>query len=157
MGSRYEQLSAEERGTVMALTSQGISMRGVALVLRRAPSTVSRELRRNGYRPAGARGSIGRPPIAGGYDARLAGCRARRLRRKARGVRKLDGGSALWAEVREHLKRGWSPEQIAGTLKSVSHETIYTAIYAMPRGELRRELTSLLRKRPVIPTIFVRS
>jgi IS30 family transposase len=48
----------------------------------------------------------------------------------------------------------WSPEQIAATLqvvypdqpdRSVSHETIYTAIYAMPRGELRRELIANLR------------
>jgi IS30 family transposase len=48
--------------------------------------------------------------------------------------------------VRQHLELGWSPEQIAGTLGSVSHETIYTAIYAMPRGSLRRELTVLLRQ-----------
>ena len=51
----------------------------------------------------------------------------------------------------EHLKKKWSPEQIAGTLKSmhsdqpaqhVSHKTIF---YAMPRGELRRELIASLR------------
>lgn len=49
----------------------------------------------------------------------------------------------------EYLKAGYSPEQIAGTLRSVhsqtpslqvSHETIYTAIYAMRRGELRMEV-----------------
>jgi IS30 family transposase len=48
--------------------------------------------------------------------------------------------------VKQHLQRGWSPEQIAGRLGFVSHETIYTTIYAMPRGQLRRELTSLLRQ-----------
>jgi len=51
------------------------------------------------------------------------------------------------------LKRGYSPEQIAGTLKSahpdepdlqISHESIYTAIYAMPRGELRTEVVGWL-------------
>jgi IS30 family transposase len=44
------------------------------------------------------------------------------------------------------LALGWSPEQIAGTLASVSHQTIYTAIYAMPCGTLRRESTVLLRQ-----------
>jgi len=53
-----------------------------------------------------------------------------------------------------YLKAGYSPEQIAGTLASVhphipslqvSHETIYTAIYAMPRGELRTEVIGWLR------------
>jgi len=53
-----------------------------------------------------------------------------------------------------YLKAGYSPEQIAGTLAAVhpdlpslqvSHETIYTAIYAMPRGELRTEVISWLR------------
>ena len=52
------------------------------------------------------------------------------------------------------LKAGYSPEQIAGTLATVhhdtptlqaSHETIYTAIYAMPRGELRTEVIGWLR------------
>jgi IS30 family transposase len=53
-----------------------------------------------------------------------------------------------------YLKAGYSPEQIAGTLAAVhpqtsslrvSHETIYTAIYAMPRGELRTEVIGWLR------------
>jgi len=53
-----------------------------------------------------------------------------------------------------YLKRGYSPEQISGTLRivhpetptlQVSHETIYTAIYAMPRGELRKEVIGWLR------------
>lgn len=56
--------------------------------------------------------------------------------------------------MRALLKRRWSPQQIAGTLKRVyphqprrhlSHETIYTAIYAQPRGELRRQLIACLR------------
>ncbi|AJT48730.1 transposase [Burkholderia thailandensis] len=52
-------------------------------------------------------------------------------------------------------ERQWSPQEIAGTLKRVfpddpslhvSHETIYNAIYAQPRGELRRELIACLRR-----------
>jgi len=51
----------------------------------------------------------------------------------------------LWDQITRYLKAGYSPEQIAGTLALVhadtpslqgSHETIYTALYAMPRGEL---------------------
>jgi hypothetical protein len=57
--------------------------------------------------------------------------------------------------VRQGLANGYSPDQIAGRLKleypncyhlNVSHETIYSALYAMPRGEIRRELMALLRQ-----------
>lgn len=147
MGNRYEHLSSEERGTIMALVSRGESIRSIAGVLGRSASTISRELARNGYRRPEERGPKGRPAIAGGYDASRAGRRARRLRRKARTMRKLDPTGPLWPVVKQHLVCGWSPQQIAGTLRCVSHETIYTAIYAMPRGQLRRELTSLLRQR----------
>ena len=146
MGICYEQLSAEERGTIMALRSQGSSIRAVAAVLQRAPSTIGRELRRNGDHVAAKNVPMGRPRLKPGYDAVQAGGRARRLRRKARTIRKLHPQGALWKQVRELLLLQWSPGQIAGTLRCVSHETIYTAIYAMPRGALRRELTVLLRQ-----------
>jgi IS30 family transposase len=67
-------------------------------------------------------------------------------------VRKLVVGSALFGQVVEHLRRGLSPEQIAFTLSAMeepvrlSHETIYTALYAMPRGQLRARLLTLLRR-----------
>jgi IS30 family transposase len=153
MGSRYEHLSAEERGTIMAMTLSGEGARAIGSALHRAPSTVSRERRRNGWRRE--REPIGRPAIAGGYDARRAGARAARLKRKARRPRKLARDSALWREVRGLLAKYFSPAQIAGTLKRrypgnpamhASPETIYTAIYAHPRGQLRRELVSLLRQ-----------
>ena len=146
MESSYVQLSAEERGAIMALKRQGSSNAVIGRTLGRDRSTIGRELRRNGYRSEAEQGPMGRPRIAGGYDALRAGQRARRLRRKARRERKLDPRGLLWSVVHQHLELGWSPEQIAGTLKSVSHETIYTAIYAMPCGSLRRELTVLLRQ-----------
>ncbi|MES1930955.1 Integrase catalytic subunit [Salinisphaera dokdonensis CL-ES53] len=146
MGGHYEHLGAEERGTIMALRSQGSGVREIARVLTRAPSTILRELRRNGDQLGRRKPIIGRPLRVPGYDARRAGERARRLRRKRRVARKLDPGGPLWAQVHRLLMLKWSPEQIAGRLKSVSHETIYTAIYAMPRGTLRRELTRLLRQ-----------
>lgn len=63
-------------------------------------------------------------------------------------VRKLVVGSALFGLVVAHLRRGLSPEQIAFTLSRMdtpvrlSHETIYTALYAMPRGQLRARILS---------------
>lgn len=151
MGSRYSQLCAEERGTIVALLSRGVSQREIARTLGRASSTISRELRRNGQRRCGAR--LGRPTRP--YNAIHAGRRAARLRGKARRARKLHFGTMLWSRVRELLARRWSPQEVARTLRRqhpdapewhVSHETIYTAIYAAPRGAIRRELTSLLRQ-----------
>lgn len=141
----YGQLSAEERGMIMALKSQGSSDKEIGQALGRDRTTIWRELRRNGYRSPAERGPMGRPTIAGGYDAVRAGQRARRLRHKPRQQRKLDPQGPLWPVVRLHLELGWSPEQIAGRLGGVSHETIYTALYAMPRGTLRKELIGALR------------
>lgn len=155
MTRTYQQLSAEERGFVMAMKLQECSTRAIALALGRSPSTISRELRRNGYQSPAQQCLIGRPRVAGGYDAVRAGKRARRVRRAAWPVRKLHRGGALWAEVRALLQLKLSPEQIAAKLKQrhpeqpqlqASHETIYTAIYAMPKGHLRRELVVLLRQ-----------
>jgi IS30 family transposase len=61
----------------------------------------------------------------------------------------------LWQQVMEGLRKRWSPEQIAGDFKKrfpgeperqVSHETIYTDLYLLPRGELRKELLLHLRQ-----------
>lgn len=154
MGEHYTQLSAEERGAIMAMVAQGVSGRQIARVLHRASSTVARELRRNGF-PAGKATTMGRPRLIAGYDATRAGQRACRLRRKPRVARKLHRTSALWRRIRRWLERRWSPQQIAAKLRflyphrpawRVSHETIYTAIYAMPRGQLRREVVALLRR-----------
>jgi transposase, IS30 family len=155
MTRTYQQLGPEERGVIMTMTQQGSSARAIARELQRAPSTITRELRRNGEQPAGGRALMGRPRARPGYDAVAAGLRARRVRRLASPPRKLDRRSALWHEVRSLLEQFWSPEQIAGILKrehpgrpdlQASHETIYTAIYAMPRGSLRKELVQLLRQ-----------
>lgn len=155
MSQSYNHLSAEERGVIMGMKQEGASMREIARRLDRAPSTISRELKRNGFKHAHEIGPIGRPRIAGGYDAHRAGVRSRRVRRAARIERKLRPGSLLWTQVRRLLEQGWSPVQIAAALRQqnpgeialqASHETIYTAIYAAPRGALRRELVALLRQ-----------
>ncbi len=67
MGWMYSHLSAEERGSIMAMKAQCISSRRIAQVLRRSPSTIVRELERNGHREPPNIPSMGRPRLA--YDA----------------------------------------------------------------------------------------
>jgi IS30 family transposase len=92
--------------------------------------------------------------VAGSYRSEGAHQRAQTGTVTPRIERRLRPGTALWEQVMGYLKAGYSPEQISGTLKlvhpetpilQVSHETIYTAIYAMPRGELRKEVIGWLR------------
>jgi IS30 family transposase len=153
MGSHYSHFSAEERGVIMVMKQQGQSGRAIARVLGRCGSSVTRELARNGIRPPPAVPTRGQPRR--GYDAVRAGDRARRLRHRARRARKLAVDGALWLEVKARLLGLWSPRQVSQGLRArypdqpelqVSHETIYTAIYAFPRGPIRRELTQLLKQ-----------
>ena len=134
-------LSAEERAMIMLMRRDGLGMRETARFLKRSASTVSRELGRD----------LGEGEA---YVASLAGDQARQHRIKPRKALKLVVGNTLFEVVKTNLKKKWSPEQISGTLKAmypdspsqrVSHETIYHALYAMPRGELRRELIACLR------------
>lgn len=142
MGKCYEQLKPEERATVMLMRREGSSLRAVAKTLGRSPSTISREWVR--HRPEG-----------GHYDAAFAGARARERRYRRRRLPKLGRDTVLFGVVEHFLREGWSPEQIAGTLKNryphqaeqrVSHETIYNALYVLPKGELRAELLRCLRQ-----------
>lgn len=120
MGTRYLQLSLEDRCRIATLKAQGHSIRQIAAGLDRAPSTIAREIRRNtgrrlGYKPAYA-------------DEQT---RARRWKGS-----KLERDHSLGQAVLERLGQGWSPEQVAGRLArerqtpTVSHETIYRFIYA---------------------------
>ena len=140
MGMIYTQLSAAERTTLMVRLAEGCSQSAVAGLLGRDRSTISRELARN--------------RVCGAYDSVLADARARELRTAAALNPKLGADTPLMAVVHDQLREGWSPEQIAGMLKRtfaddkarrVSHETIYTAIYVMPRGALRSDLIECLR------------
>lgn len=141
-GKQYKHLSAEERAVLMVMLDAKQSLRAIAARLGRAPSTLSRELART--LGTGER-----------YDASVGGARAARLRHQPRKLPKLGLGSVLFGVVEHWLREGWSPEQIAGRLKAqyaedlarrASHETIYTALYVLPRGELRRELIACLRQ-----------
>ena len=154
MGRNYKQLSIEERTMIQTQLEMGIKPAAIALGLHRSASTLSRELHRNGRTRPRARRGPGRAPVAGGYRADAAHRRARICTVTPRVDHRLRPGTALWKPVLRYLKAGYSPEQIAGTLAvvhpetpslQVSHETIYTAIYAMPRGELRTQVIGWLR------------
>jgi len=155
MGKSYTQLSLEERTLIQTQLTQGFNPSQVAADLDRSVSTVTRELRRNGWRPSNPRFKRGRPLIAGGYRSEIAQHRAVAGHAKPRTSRRLKPGTALWEQVMHYLRMAYSPEQVAGTLAlvhadnpslRVSHETIYTAIYAMPRGELRTQVIGWLRR-----------
>jgi len=121
--------------------------------VQRDPGTVSRELARNGWiKPPKHRGR-GRPRRS--YRAVQAQQRATLLAQTPRAARRLVPGNGLWEQVIWLLRRRHSPEQISRILRrmhpgepqrNASHETIYTALFAMPQGELRSELLSCLRQ-----------
>ena len=152
MGKSYTQLSLVERALLQTQLVLRWSPAAIAAGLQRARSTITREMARNGWQPEPKIVLRGRPKVAGGYRAEAAQERADALTSKPRVVRKLVVGSALFGLVVAHLHRGLSPEQIAFTLRSMdepvrlSHETIYTALYAMPRGQLRARILTLLRR-----------
>ena len=154
MGRNYKQLSIEERTLIQTQLEMGIKPAAIAKELGRSASTLSRELSRNGWIRPKDRCERGRPLVAGGYRSAAAQQRAHAGTTKPRVARRLRPDTPLWERVCHYLKARYSPEQIAGTLAlvhpdtpflQVSHETIYTAIYAMPRGELRTEVIGWLR------------
>jgi IS30 family transposase len=120
------------------------SMRSIAMRLGRSPSTVSREIRRNG-----------------GYDSYRASEADDRTWERARRPKscRLARCPRLRELVEEKLRQVWSPEQIAGWLKQtdpedeslhVSHETIYRSLFIQARGALKKELTQYLRSKRAI-------
>jgi len=133
-------LSVGEREEIAVGLAAGESQRSIAARLRRSPSTICREVRRN---------SRGR----GQYRALAAQGHAQHRAARPKAA-KLAGNEELRMLVQARLKQRWSPEQISVMLRrqfpgrpemQVSHETIYQSIYVQGRGALRRELASCLR------------
>ena len=133
-------LTLAEREEISRGVVAGRSIRSIAATLNRAPSTVSRELRRNGgqhsYRASNA------DQAAWERAKRPKTCKLVENRRLARVVAKK-------------LQLEWSPQQIAGWLKriyeddehdQVSHETIYKSLFIQARGALKKELLQHLRR-----------
>jgi len=120
------------------------SLRQIAITLKRSPSTISREIKRNG----------GYDDYRATHAEQAAWKRAHRPK-----VCKLVTHPALGRLVATKLKLTWSPEQIAGWLKRtypdaehlhVSHETIYRSLFIQARGALKKELQLHLRSQRAI-------
>ena len=135
------QMNAEDRETLTLGLARGHSLKTMALVLKRAPCTVSRELAHNVTRGQPYRACTAHT-LATGWA-----CQPRRRRKL------LDPW--LWQYVRTYLGQDCSPEQIAGHLqraypddmsKQLSPETIYAALYVLPCGTLRSALLAALRQ-----------
>ncbi len=134
-------LSLPEREEISRGISCGLAMREIAAGIGRAPSTVSREIARNGGRSK--------------YRATASDIAAwRRAQRPKQG--KLAATPQLRRLVAQKLRRNWSPEQISGWLRKrypddedmqVSHETIYRTLFIQARGALKKELMKHLRSR----------
>jgi IS30 family transposase len=132
-------LTLAEREEISRGIASDLSMRTIAVRLGRAPSTISREVKRNGsvsrYRATQADQTA--------WDR---ACRPKRC--------KLAGNQLLSRLVAAKLQVEWSPEQIAGWLKTeypgqehnqVSHETIYRSLFVQARGVLKKELQQYLK------------
>jgi IS30 family transposase len=141
--SRLALTLCEREEISLGLRAQ-LSLRAIARQLRRAPSTISREVRRNG----------GRIGYRATRSDQAAWDRALRPR-----LCKLACHPALCRTVSARLERKWSPQQIAGWLKRafpddehrrVSHETIYRSLFIQTRGVLKKELLAHLRARRAI-------
>jgi len=133
-------LTLAEREEISRGIASGRSLRSIALRLGRSPSTISRELTRNGG-----------PQYYRAHQAdQAAWDRARRPKRC-----KLARNRPLATTVAKLLRQRWSPWQIAGRLKRtyqhdesrrVSHETIYKTLFIQARGALKKELVAHLRR-----------
>ena len=135
------QLTQQEREEVSRGLAANMSARSIAEQLGRAPSTISREINRNGGRHA--------------YRAGSAEQRACEQARRPKPCL-LARNKRLKRTVADKLALQWSPQQIAGWLKAefkddpsmqVSHETIYRSLFIQARGVLKKELVSHLRTR----------
>jgi IS30 family transposase len=127
MPRTYKHLDHHERDLLAVLKSQGQSLRQIAKALGRDPGTLSRELRRNA------------PPVHTGYYlAHKAQKRSDERNRRARSHRRLKN-DLIRRYAEDRIRRGWSPELIAGRLKiqhprhCISHEAIYQWVYSEAR------------------------
>jgi len=133
-------LTLAEREEISRSVARGCSLRSIAEELHRAPSTISREIQRNGGRDR--------------YRASQADERAWDCARRPK-VCKLKRHRVLATLVATKLQQYWSPVEIAGWLKQrsggqeeheVSHETIYLSLFIQARGALKKELLAYLRR-----------
>jgi len=139
----YKRLNDLEREEISRMLSQRYSLSNIAKALGRHTSTISREI---------SLGSCNKYT----YRASKAQDRAKRNASKRKsGKYRLNDSPRLWSYIRKKLKKKWSPRQIVEELEidypldmtmRITPETIYTYIYVLPRGTLKKELTACLRR-----------
>jgi transposase, IS30 family len=141
--NKYKRLNLEEREEISRMLAQKCSFQYIAKALGRFTSTISREV---------ASGSCNK------YTYRAGKAQARAMRNSSKrkaGKHALDGNIRLKRYVYRKLRLKWSPTQIAETLEMVyptditmriSPEAIYTYLYVLPKGALKKELLSCLRQ-----------
>lgn len=145
MGTHYSHLSLAERVQIEKLVDSGVSLNQIARRLGRAPSTISREIRQRSWRPsntAAAYTPYG-PHLKFGdktkrqYRSVIAQADADRNSARSHQIVKMKN-DRLVAWVCDHLRKGWTPQEMAGRLSllfpddpamRVNHETIYAWIY----------------------------
>ncbi|MCF6253777.1 MAG: IS30 family transposase [Thiomicrorhabdus sp.] len=142
--SHYYHLRPEERAVMMIESIKGESIRSIGKILNRSASTISREMKRNKLQDTIQ------------YCASRAGEQYGCRRKSSVKPLKLIPNTALYDKVKSWLtNKQWSPIQISATLKReypkqrdmhVSHETIYSFIYAYPKGELKKRMIKSLRR-----------
>jgi len=133
-------LTLAEREEIRVALSAKMSLRGIARMLNRSPSTISREVARNRGRRY--------------YKAVDADNRARRMAKRPKlGILELN--PKLKRVIISKLELNWSPEQISGWLRvehsrkksmQISHETIYKSIYVRAKGVIHHSFTKHLRR-----------
>lgn len=138
----YMRLNEAEREQISKSLWAGESFTDIAERLNREISTISREVwLKCKYKRT--------------YRATVADRVAKETRHRQKQLRKLETNQPLRDYVFKHLKQGWSPEQIGKRLKvdyaldmnmRISHESIYSYLYCLPKGELKKELLKYLKR-----------
>lgn len=118
---KHKKITAEERDKIAVLLARGESLRSIARTLDRSVSSISDEIKRNSFK--------------GSYSSIKAQALSEKRNNKSRRANPLKNPE-IYAHVRDKLRCGWTPEQIAGRLKRdnnktiICHETIYRYIYS---------------------------
>ena len=152
MGIKYSHLSYRERVIIEFWFERDLSLACIARLVRVDRSTVCREIRR-GWHIALGRYTADFGQFLHDQSRRRVGLARRKLG--------LDLNSPAWQPIHTALRAGWSPEQYCGRIRllnsllcfspprsSISHETIYKAIFNLPKSQARRHMTQLLRQSP---------
>jgi len=141
--NNYKRLNAGDREELALQLAIGLSIRLIAKSLGRAPSTLSREIKRTS-------------DCRSKYRMLEAQSQSDVNSHTQRKKRKLESNIQLRTFVLEYLNNYWTPEQIAKRLEilypnnmsmRISHESIYSYVYVLPRSILKREIVSCLRRK----------